>query len=125
MKVSKGEVKVIKLTSQGHMAAPNWSLQKAWHASLGDTWHTPHATRVPKSRKRKLQNLTPSPALLLITQTYLYISQMSFITYQNPKYALNRAKSYFCENSANKAINDRLRTHINNISHKHSSHIII
>ena len=49
VKVSKGEVKVIKLTSQGHMAAPNWLLQKAWHASLGDTWHphTRHAYRDP------------------------------------------------------------------------------
>ena len=54
---------------------------------------------------------------------------MSFLTHQNPKDALKmlqyRAKSYFCENSANKAINDRLGTHINNISHKNSSHIII
>ena len=54
---------------------------------------------------------------------------MSFLTHQNLKNALKmlqyRAKSYFCENSANKAINDHLGTHINNISHKHSSHIII
>ena len=54
---------------------------------------------------------------------------MSFLTHQNPKDALKmlqyRAKFYFCENNANKAINDRLRIHINNISHKNSSHIII
>ena len=54
---------------------------------------------------------------------------MSFLTHQNPKDALKmlqyRAKSYFCENSAKKAINDRLGTHINNVPHKHSSHIII
>ena len=54
---------------------------------------------------------------------------MSFLTHQNPKDTLKmlqyRAKSYFCENSANKAINDRFETHINNISHKYSSHIII
>ena len=75
------------------MAAPNWSLQKAWHASLGDTWHTPRATRVPRSRKRKLQNLTPSPALPLMTQMYLRISQMSFLTHQIPKDALKMLKT--------------------------------
>ena len=55
-KSAKGEVKVIKLTSQGHMAAPNWLLQKAWHASLGDTWHphTRHAYRDPGNVNREI-----------------------------------------------------------------------
>ena len=91
--------------------------------------HVAYSSRVPRSRKRKLWNLTPSPALPLITQIYLRISQMSFLTHQNPKDALKmlqyRAKSHFCENGANNATNDRLRIHINNISYKHSSHIII
>ena len=54
---------------------------------------------------------------------------MSFRTHQISKDALKmlktEQKSYFCENRANKAINDRLGTYINNISHIHSSHIII
>ena len=45
---------------------------------------------------------------------------MSFLTHQIPKDALKmlktEQKSYFCENRANKAINDRLGTYINNIS---------
>ena len=61
VKVSKGEVKVIKLISQGHMAAPNWSLQKAWHASLGDTWqpHTRHAYRDPGNVNREILPRAP------------------------------------------------------------------
>ena len=61
VKVSKGEVKVIKLTSQGHMAAPNWSLQKAWHTSLGDTWHTltRHAYRDPRNVYREILPRVP------------------------------------------------------------------
>ena len=57
----KGEVKVSKLTSQGHMAAPNWSLQKAWHASLGDTWqpHTRHAYRDPGNVNREILPRAP------------------------------------------------------------------
>ena len=75
------------------MEAPNWSLQKSWHASLGDTWHTPHATRIPRSQKRKPQNLTQSPTLSLITQMYFRISKMSFLTHQNPKDALKMLKT--------------------------------
>ena len=54
---------------------------------------------------------------------------MSFLTPKTPKDAfkvpLYRAKSSVCENGANKAINGRLITHVDNISHKYSSHIII
>ena len=52
-KISKERSRSTSSLIRGHMADLNWSLQKAWHASLGDTWHTPHATRVPRSRKRK------------------------------------------------------------------------
>ena len=61
VKVSKGEVKVSKLTSLGHMAAPNWLLQKAWHASLGDTWqpHMRHAYRDPGNVNREILPRAP------------------------------------------------------------------
>ena len=57
----QGEVKVIKLTSQGHMVAPNWLLQKAWHASLGDTWqpHMRHAYRDPGNVNREILPRAP------------------------------------------------------------------
>ena len=57
----QGEVKVSKLTSQGHMAAPNWLLQKAWHASLGDTWqpHMRHASRDPGNVNREILPRVP------------------------------------------------------------------
>ena len=92
-KVSKERSRSKGLLIQGHMAALNWSLQKAWHASLGYTWHTPHTTRVPRSRKRKPQTLTPSPALPLMAQIYLRISQISFLTHQIPKDALKMLKT--------------------------------
>ena len=72
------------------VSTPHWS-PKTWHASQGDPWHIPHATRVPRSRKRKPQKLTSSLALLLITQMYLRISQMSFLTHQNPKDTLKES----------------------------------
>ena len=55
------EVKVSKLTNPRHMAAPNWSLQKAWHASLGDTWHTHtrHAYRDPGNVNREILPRVP------------------------------------------------------------------
>ena len=60
-KSAKGKVKVSKLTSQGHMAAPNWLLQKAWHASLGDTWqpHMRHAYRDPGNLNREILPRAP------------------------------------------------------------------
>ena len=99
--IPKSKVKVIvrqsqnskSWLSQGQVADPYGSLQKSWHASLGDTWHIPHATRVLRSQKRKPWNLIPSPALPLITQMYLRISQMSFLTHQNPKDALKMLKT--------------------------------
>ena len=61
VKVSKGRSQSHQLTSQGHMAAPNWLLQKAWHASLGDTWqpHMRHAYRDPGNVNREILPRAP------------------------------------------------------------------
>lgn len=54
---------------------------------------------------------------------------MSFLTPETLKdafkYPKTGSKTLIVTNNANEALNDRLGTYLNNISHKHSLHIIL